>query len=337
MTVLITGGAGYIGSHVALCLLDHDEEAIVLDDLSTGCKHLVPPRARFVRGDIADRELVTRTIQDHCIRAVIHLAARTIVPDSVAHPAEYYRINVAKTQTLLETVASAGVPHVIFSSSAAVYGNPAASPVPETAALQPISPYGRSKLMVEWMLEDMTRSDEMTAVALRYFNVAGADPLGRSGQVSAAGNQIVKTAVQAACGMRDGIDLYGDDYSTPDGTCIRDYVHVSDVAAAHLAVLRYMRRGGGGAVFNIGSGHGTSVWGIIEAVKRLSGCNFPVRIGPRRPGDPAAVVADTAAMRMMLRWRPAYDSLNEIVGDALSWERRLTDSHFGEMERVSAN
>ena len=322
MSILITGGAGYVGSHVALHFLDGGEEVIVLDDLSTGHDWLVPPAARLVVGDIADRDLVMRVVREHQVDAVIHMAARTIVPDSVARPAEYYRVNVARAQALLEAVARAGVPHVIFSSSAAVYGNPASSPVSEAAPLHPISPYGRTKVMVEWMLEDMARSHDFAAVALRYFNIAGADAKGRSGQVS--GSQIVKVAAEAACGRRDGIDLHGDDYDTPDGTCIRDYIHVSDVACAHHAMLRHMRAGGGAGVFNVGSGHGTSVRDIVRTMQRLSGRDFPVRIVPRRPGDPAAVVADTASLRAAVPWTPTHDTLDEIVASALAWERRLS-------------
>ena len=322
MSILITGGAGYVGSHVALHFLDCGEEVVVLDDLSTGHPYLVPAAARFVVGDIADGDLVARLVREHRVEAAIHMAARTIVPDSVAHPAEYYRINVAKAQALLETLARAGVAHVIFSSSAAVYGNPESSPVSESAPLHPISPYGRTKVMVEWMLEDMARSHDFSAVALRYFNIAGADPLGRAGQVS--GTQIMKVAAEAACGKRGGIDLHGDDYSTPDGTCIRDYIHVSDVASAHGAVLRLMRAGGAGRVFNVGSGHGTSVREIVQTMQRLSGREFPVRIAPRRPGDPAAVVADTSLLKVAVPWTPTHDTLEEIAAGALAWERRLS-------------
>ena len=324
MSILVTGGAGYIGGHMVLALLDAGEEVVVLDDLSTGFRWAVPPQARFVQGDFGDAALVGRLLREHRIDAVAHFAARIVVPESVADPLGYYSNNTAKARTLIEETVRAGVPHFIFSSTAAVYGEPAESPVEEDIALSPINPYGRSKLMVEWMLADTLKAHDLRAVVLRYFNVAGADPAGRLGQSTPNATHLIKIAVQAALGHRDGMDIFGTDYPTPDGTCVRDYIQVSDLIDAHMRALDHLRRGGCSLTCNCGYGRGLSVTEIIAAVKSASGVDFPVRFAGRRAGDPAALVAGAARVRETLGWRPRFaDDLPAIVTQALDWERRL--------------
>ena len=323
MTILVTGGAGYIGSHMALALLDAGETVVVLDNLSTGFRWAVPDKATFVAGDFGDEDLVTELLARHGVESIIHFAAKIVVPDSVVDPLGYYLNNTAKARALLECAVDSGVRHFIFSSTAAVYGDPERNPVTEDERLKPISPYGRSKLMVEWMLEDVARASAMTYTALRYFNVAGADPLGRSGQSTPKATHLIKVAVQAALGARDGIDVYGTDYPTPDGSCLRDYIHVSDLCQAHLDALRRLRAGGASLVCNCGYERGFSVLEVIDVVKKVSGVDFPVRLGARRPGDPAAIVAANARAKAELGWTPRHDDLDAIVAQALAWERRL--------------
>lgn len=323
MAVLVTGGAGYIGSHMVLALIDAGIDTVVLDDLSTGFDWAVHPAATLVRGDVNDSELVRRIVKDYRIDAVIHFAARIVVPDSVADPLGYYYANTVKSRALLEALVAAGVPHLIFSSTAAVYGMVGNDPVSEDAALAPISPYGRSKLMTEWMLADTAAAHPLRYVALRYFNVAGADPAGRSGQSTAGATHLIKVAAEAALGKRGGMQVYGTDYATPDGTCLRDYIHVTDLVAAHLDALRHLQAGGESLVLNCGYGMGYSVLDVIGTVKRVSGVDFPVQIGPRRPGDPAAIVARAEKVRARLGWAPRYDDLDTIVRHALDWEERL--------------
>ena len=323
MAILVSGGAGYIGSHMVLELLDRGERVVVLDDLSTGAWWAVPPQAVFVQGDMGDQALVERVIAEHGVTAIAHFAARIVVPDSVADPLGYYLNNTVKTRALLESAVRGGVRHVIFSSTAAVYGEPSVSPVPEDLALAPINPYGRSKLMSEWMLADVARAHGLSYVALRYFNVAGADPRGRSGQSSATATHLIKVASQAALGERAGLEIFGDDYPTPDGTCVRDYIHVTDLARAHLAALDHLRAGGETLTLNCGYGRGYSVKEVVEVVKAVSGVDFPVKLSPRRPGDPASLVAGADRIREVLGWRPAHDDLAEIVGHALAWEAHL--------------
>ncbi len=323
MAVLVTGGAGYIGSHMVLALLDAGHAVVVLDDLSTGFRWAVAPGAAFVQGDVSDAALVTRVLAEHKVDAVIHFAARIVVPDSVADPLGYYLANTVKTRALLETVVAAGVPHFIFSSTAAVYGMVGTDPVDEGAALAPISPYGRSKLMSEWMLKDTAFAFPLRYVALRYFNVAGADPAGRTGQSTAGATHLLKVACETALGKRAGIEVFGTDYPTPDGTCLRDYIHVGDLVAAHLDALTYLRAGGESGVFNCGYGRGFSVLQMLEAVKEISGVDFPVRFSPRRAGDPAAVVAKADLIRSTLGWTPRLDDMAMIVRTALDWERGL--------------
>lgn len=324
MAVLVTGGAGFIGSHMVWTLLDAGEDVVVVDRLSTGFSWAVSPDAELVVGDVADRDLVRGLIDKHAIDAVIHFAGSIIVPDSVSDPLGYYENNTSKTRTLLETAVSAGVPHFIFSSTAAVYGAAGMEPVTEESPLLPESPYGRSKLMSEWMLRDAAAAYPLTYTALRYFNVAGADPKGRTGQSTPGATHLIKVASEVALGKRQHLKVFGKDYPTPDGTCVRDYIHVSDLAAAHLLALRRLRNGGGNLVANCGYNHGYSVLEVVDAVKRVSGVNFPVEIVERRPGDPAAIVANADKARHELGWVPELDNLEEIVAHALAWEKALT-------------
>jgi UDP-glucose 4-epimerase len=304
MTVLVTGGAGYIGSHMVLELVDAGERVIVLDNLSTGYDWAVPPGAPLIVGESGDQERVGRLLRDEAVDAIIHFAASIVVPDSVRDPLGYYRNNTVNTRALIECAVQAGVRNFIFSSTAAVYGNPAEIPVTEDAALQPISPYGWSKLMSEVMLRDAGRAHGLNHVILRYFNVAGADPLGRTGQSTKAATHLIKVAVEAALGLRAKLDVFGDDYPTPDGSCIRDYIHVGDLARAHSDALRHLRAGGPSLTLNCGYGHGFSVLEVIDTVKRVSGVDFKVEIAPRREGDPAQIVADSQRARTALRWQP---------------------------------
>lgn len=323
MAVLVTGGAGYIGSHMVLALIGAGEEVVVLDDLSTGFKHAVHPKAKLVAGDVADEKLVASIIKEHKIDAVIHFAAKIVVPDSVADPLGYYLANTVKTRALLAAVTGAGIKHFVFSSTAAVYGNPQENPVSEDAVLAPMSPYGRSKLISEWMLQDIAAACDFHYVALRYFNVAGADLEGRTGQSTKGATHLIKVACETATGQRNRMSIFGTDYPTADGTCVRDYIHVSDLVAAHLDALKYLRAGGENLVLNCGYGRGYSVLEVIETVKRVSGKNFPVELSPRRPGDPAAIVARADKIRATLGWQPKLDDLEKIVTHALAWESTL--------------
>jgi UDP-glucose 4-epimerase len=323
MTILVTGGAGYIGSHMAHALCDRGEQVVVLDDLSTGFRAAVPAAARLVEGSTGDEELVGRLIREEEIEAVIHFAASIVVPESVARPLAYYRNNTANSRSLIEAAVTGGARHFVFSSTAAVYGQPAASPVAEDAPLKPESPYGASKLMTEIMLRDAGAAHSLGHVVLRYFNVAGADPAGRIGQSTRDATHLIKVAVQTALRMRERMTVFGTDFPTPDGTGVRDYIHVSDLVEAHLAALAHLRRGGPSATFNCGYGRGFSVLDVIAAVKRVSGHDFTVEMAPRRPGDPAAIVADSTRIRTTLGWAPRLDDLDTIVGHALAWERKL--------------
>jgi UDP-glucose 4-epimerase len=323
MSVLVTGGAGYIGGHMVLGLLDAGEKAVVLDNLSTGFDWAVPEGVDLVVGDFGDAELVSRVIATKGIDAIAHFAAKIVVPESVADPLGYYLNNTANARTLIECAVKGGVKHFIFSSTAAVYGETSLAPVTEETPLNPISPYGRSKLMVEWMLEDCARAYDLSYVALRYFNVAGADAKGRLGQSSKLSTHLIKIAAQTALGRRAAMTVFGEDYPTRDGTCERDYIQVSDLIAAHLDALAYLRRGGGPLVCNCGYGHGATVKEVIDVVKKVSGVDFKVELGPRRPGDPAVIVARAERARATLGWKPKHDNLEEIVAQALDWERRL--------------
>ncbi len=323
MTVMVTGGAGYIGSHMVLALLDRGERVVVLDDLSTGFAWAVPKGVALVVGDMGDPDLVGRTMVDHKVEALAHFAARIVVPDSVTDPLGYYLNNTAKSRSLIESAVRHGVRQMIFSSTAAVYGETSNEPVGEDVVPAPVSPYGRSKLMTEWMLADTAVAHDLRYVALRYFNVAGADPAGRSGQSTPAATHLIKVAAQAALGQRSRLEVFGTDYPTRDGSCIRDYIHVSDLADAHIAALDHLRGGGRSLTLNCGYGRGYSVLEVIEVMKRVSGVDFPVRLSPRRPGDPAAIVARAERIRDELGWSPRRDDLDGIVRAALAWERHL--------------
>src|ERR687894_667831 len=292
MTVLVTGGAGYIGSHMVLALLDAGEDVVVLDNLSTGFPWVLPPEVTLVVGDMGDQDLVGKTIREHRIEAIAHFAAKIVVPESVADPLAYYLNNTVKSRALIEAAVRNGVKHFIFSSTAAVYGEPAVIPVPEDLPLNPMSPYGRSKLMTEWMLQDTARAHDLRYVILRYFNVAGADPRGRSGQSTAGATHLIKVAVEAAVGKRSHVSVYGTDYDTPDGTGIRDYIHVSDLAAAHVDALeKLIAEPGRSHIMNCGYSRGFSVLEVLDAVDRVTNMKIERRMESRRAGDPDALVA----------------------------------------------
>lgn len=326
MSVLVTGGAGYIGSHMALELLDAGEDVLVLDNLSTGFRWAVPTGAAFVEGNVGDAELVGRLLRDNPIDAILHFAGSIVVPESVVDPLGYYLNNTCNSRTLIACAVEAKVPYFIFSSTAAVYGIPDVNPVTEDARLQPISPYGSSKLMTETMLADTGRAHPLRFVALRYFNVAGADPEGRGGQSTPRATHLIKVASETALGLRPRLEVYGTDYETPDGTCIRDYIHVTDLVRAHLDALRYLRAGGESVVLNCGYGKGFSVLDVVEAVKRAAQTDFPVHTTGRRAGDPPALVAGADRIHEVLGWKPRLDNLDTIVGSALAWEKRLKDN-----------
>jgi UDP-glucose 4-epimerase len=324
MTVLVTGGAGYIGSHMVLELADAGEPIVVLDNLSTGLPWAVPEGVPLIVGDTGDQALLGRLIPEHRIEAIVHFAASAVVPDSMREPLAYYRNNTVNTRALIECAVKQGVRHFIFSSTCAVYGNPVEIPVTEDSPTQPVSPYGWSKLMSEIMLRDSGRAHDLRYAILRYFNVAGADPRGRSGQSTRNATHLIKVAVETALGLRRKLEVFGTDYATPDGTCIRDYIHVADLTRAHSDVLRHLRSDGPSLTLNLGYRHGFSVLEVIEAVKRASGVDFKVDIAGRRPGDPARIVADCRKARATLGWQPRFDNLSTIVGHALAWERKLS-------------
>lgn len=323
MSVLVTGGAGYIGSHMVLELIQNGEEVVVLDNLTTGFADAVAAGARLVIGDIGDQQLVRNLLGKYQIKTIIHFAGSIVVPESITDPLGYYNNNTVKSRALLEAAVSEGVESFIFSSTAAVYGMPRTNPVNEDAPLAPISPYGASKMMTEMMLADSARAHALRFVALRYFNVAGADPLGRAGQSTPRATHLIKVACQAALGQRPHLSVFGTDYDTPDGTCIRDYIHVSDLARAHLDALTYLRGGGQSQIFNCGYGRGYSVREVIDAVKRVSGIDFTVLDEDRRAGDPAALIAGADKIRKLLGWEPRLENLDEIVAHALQWEERM--------------
>lgn len=321
--ILVTGGAGYIGSHAVLAFREAGYPVIVLDDLSTGVRSAVPGDATFVEGDAGDAAAVGALIAEHGVASVVHFAGSVVVPESVVDPLKYYRNNTAASANLLRACVTGGVKCFIFSSTAAVYGVPASVPVSEDLPTVPINPYGTSKLMTEWILRDTAAAHDLRYAALRYFNVAGADPGGRSGQSTRNATHLIKVACEAAVGVREGITVFGTDYDTPDGTCVRDYIHVSDLVTAHVAALRRLEGGGDSQVFNCGYGHGFSVREVLAAVQSEAGVKLDVRDGPRRPGDPPSLVSDASRMRAALRWRPRHDDIGFIVRTALSWERKL--------------
>jgi len=329
--VLVTGGAGYIGSHAVLALRDAGWPVAVIDNLSTGFRWAVPPDVPFHHGDIADSDLVREILTAQGIGAVMHFAGSVVVPESVVDPLAYYLNNTAKTRALLEAVVKAGVPHFLFSSTAATYGMPAVTQVAEDCPQQPINPYGRSKLMTEAMLADVSAVHPLNYCALRYFNVAGADPQARTGQSTAGATHLIKVAVEAALGRRDGVDVYGSDYATPDGTGVRDYIHVSDLAAAHVLALEALIADPARSLqLNCGYGRGFSVLEVLDAVDRATGGSIGRRMAPRRAGDPDALVCDNRRIRATLPWVPRFADLDLIVAHALAWEARL-----GEIRRVA--
>lgn len=323
MSVLVTGGAGYIGSHMVLALCDAGHDVVVLDNLSTGMSWAVAPQARLVEGDIGDEELTLNIIKEHSVDAIIHFAGSIIVPDSMSDPLGYYLNNTVKSRSLIHSAVKAGVSHFIFSSTAAVYGNPTTVPVRENDDLLPISPYGTSKLMTELMLRDASVAHDLTYVALRYFNVAGADPKGRSGQSTPQATHLIKVACETALGKREHLQIFGNDYETHDGTCLRDYIHVSDLVRAHVDALTYLRKGGESQILNCGYGQGYSVLEVVGAVERAAGLVLDVRDAPRRPGDPAEIIANADRARSVLEWQPRHNDLDFIVASALAWEKHL--------------
>lgn len=329
--VLVTGGAGYIGSHAVLALKDAGWNVAVVDNLSSGTRQVVPDDVPFYQGDIADRALIGRILDEQGIQAIMHFAGSIVVPESVEQPLEYYRNNTLASHSLLSSAVAAGVKHILFSSTAAVYGAPERVPISEDDPKEPINPYGASKLMTERMLEDSSAAYPFNYGALRYFNVAGADPAGRSGQIGRGSTHLIKVAVEAAVGKRAEIAVYGTDYPTPDGTCIRDYIHVSDLAAAHVAALeRLVANPGDNLVLNCGYGKGLSVLEVLDAVDRASGTPVKRVMEGRRAGDPPMLVAANARLLDTLDWRPAHPDIDRIVGDALAWERTLLDRDRGQ-------
>ncbi|WP_298815851.1 UDP-glucose 4-epimerase GalE [uncultured Roseibium sp.] len=324
MSVLVTGGAGYIGSHTVLNFLDAGEAPIVVDNLSTGFDWLVPEGIPFYKQDIADKDAVTAIMLEHKVDTIIHFAGSIILPESIENPLKYYRNNTANSLGLMEAAVAANVKHFVFSSTAAVYGLPDSVPVAETAPLRPEAPYGTSKLMTEQMLLDVANAHDLTITALRYFNVAGADPRGRAGQATHNATNLIKVACEAATGKRSSMTVFGQDYDTPDGTAIRDYIHVSDLAMAHRLAVERMRQGGSNLIVNCGYGRGFSVLDVVRAVKKASGTDFAVEMGERRPGDCPEVVAQSSLARAELGWRPELDTIDQIVGDAYRWEDSLT-------------
>ena len=327
-SILVTGGAGYIGSHVVLQLRARGERVVVLDDLSRGFRQAVRDTP-LVIGKAGDRDTVLETLRTHQIDTVLHFAAYTIVPESVSEPLKYYGNNTCSTRALLECCVEAGVRHFVFSSTAAVYGIPSSGVAAEDTPTAPINPYGTSKLMSEWMLRDVSAASTLKHVALRYFNVAGSDTQCRLGQATPKATLLVKVACEHAVGKRPAVSIFGTDYATADGTGVRDYIHVQDLASAHLDALDYLRDGGDSTVLNVGYGHGYSVREVLESVARVSGQRLTVREEPRRPGDPPALVAQADRIRKQLRWTPRLDDLDTIVRTSLEWEKRLLREPWG--------
>ena len=336
MSVLVTGGAGYIGSHMVLALVEAGESVVVIDNLSTGFSAALPEGVPLFIGDAGDENLVDGVIANHDVDAIIHFAGSVVVPDSMRDPLGYYRNNTLTTRSLLAAAVRGNVRRFIFSSTAAVYGNPDHMPVAEDAPTRPLSPYGASKLMSEIMLHDTAAAHDLNFVVLRYFNVAGADPLARIGLATVGATHLLKIAVEAATGQRAKIDVFGTDYPTPDGSCIRDFIHVTDLVQAHRAALAYLRDGGSSTTLNCGYGRGYSVLETIEAVRRVAGYNFAVQYAPRRAGDIMTVIADTSRLRATLDWTPQYDDLPTIAAHALAWETKLAQSRGEDQWRAES-
>jgi UDP-glucose 4-epimerase len=321
--VLLTGGAGYIGAHAAWALVDAGREVVVLDDLSTGVRANLPAEAEFLLGDVGDEALLDELFARRAITDIVHFAGSIVVPESVTDPAKYYTNNTVKTLALLRAVMKAKIPRLVFSSTAAVYGAPEIVPITEDMPLIPTNPYGTSKMMSERMIFDIGRAAGFSAVCLRYFNVAGADPAGRTGQSTPRATHLIKVAAEAATGKREGISVFGTDYPTPDNTCVRDYIHVSDLVTAHLLALDYLANGGASVALNCGYGHGFSVTEVLDVMDQVAKQPIPRAFAGRRAGDPPALVADSTRLRAAFGWMPAHDDLTEIVTSALAWERRL--------------
>lgn len=336
MNILVTGGAGYIGSHTSHQLIQAGHKVVVLDNLSTGQLWAVPQKAIFVEGNIGDRTLVSRILREHQIQAVVHFAGSIVVSESVEVPLKYYENNTLNSLYLINTCVEEGVLQFVFSSTAAVYGDPQVLPVSEESPTQPLSPYGTSKLMTEWVLRDLSASfgtqlstvKRFRYIVLRYFNVAGAQVEGNLGQTTHNATHLIKIACEAVCGLRKKVGIYGTDYPTPDGTCIRDYIHVEDLARAHLDALRYLDGGGESQILNCGYGHGFSVREVLRTIQDVSGVKFPVVEEPRRAGDSAAVVANVAKIQRMLGWKPQYDDLHLICETAIRWEKKQRRSEM---------
>ncbi|MFW5863244.1 MAG: UDP-glucose 4-epimerase GalE [Desulfohalobiaceae bacterium] len=321
--VLVTGGAGYIGSHTVLSLLEAGYQVVVYDNLSTGFFAAVLPPAQLVHGDLYELDKLDALFQEMEFSSIIHFAANIVVPESVKNPLKYYRNNTLNTTRLIELAVKHGIQNFIFSSTAAVYGIPEQIPVPESSPLQPINPYGRSKLMSEWVLQDAARAHPgLEYIILRYFNVAGADPQGRMGQSTPEATHLIKVACETALGKRPVLEIFGSDYPTPDGTGVRDYIHVTDLSQAHVAALQHLEQGRGSEIFNCGYGHGYSVLDIVQAVEKIAGANLPTRQVERRPGDPAELVADPRRLREAFNWRPDFDDIEKIVQTVYAWEQK---------------
>ncbi len=329
MSVLVTGGAGYIGSHMVIELLGAGDCPVIIDNLSTGHRRAVPDGVPLIIGDVGDQELVSSIIRQYGVNAIAHFAGSIVVPESIADPLGYYLNNTVQSHTLIECAVRARVKHFIFSSTAAVYGTPGANPVFEDAPVAPISPYGSSKMMTEIMLRDAGAAYGLKHVILRYFNVGGADLQGRSGQSTPSATHLIKVAAQTALGQRPYMEVFGTDYPTTDGTCVRDYIHVTDLVRAHVAALTYLREGLESQILNCGYGRGFSVLEVIDAVKRVSGSDFEVREAPRRAGDPVTLVAGARRLPEVLGWHPEFDDLDTIVTHALAWETRLAQISEG--------
>ncbi len=323
MSILITGGAGYIGSHMVLAALERGFDVVVLDNLSTGVRASVADDAHFHQGQVGDQTFVRRLLNYYSITAVVHFAGSIVAPDSVKDPLAYYANNTVASRALIEACVAEGVKHFVFSSTALIYGPPLLGAMPETTPKQPENPYGRSKLMTEWMLEDVARAHDFRFAALRYFNVAGADPAGRTGQSTPRATHLIKRACQVALGRVPHLDIFGTDYPTPDGTGVRDYIHVSDLVDAHLLALDHLSNGGSSVALNCGYGRGASVREVIKAVSSVVGREVPTVESPRRPGDPPALIADATRLATDFGWRPKHNDLIEIISTAYQWERRL--------------
>jgi len=322
-TILVTGGAGYIGSHAVLAFREAGYKVVVLDDLSTGSRRAVPDEVTFFEGDAGNQATTTDLLRRHGVATVVHFAGSIVVPESVSNPLKYYRNNTEVSRSLIAACVDAGVKTLVFSSTAAVYGEPETVPINEDTPACPENPYGRSKLVTEWMLRDTAAAHDFRFIALRYFNVAGADPEGRTGQSTPNATHLIKVACQVALGSRPYIEIFGDDYDTPDGTCVRDFIHVADLAEAHVDAVRHLQDGGESLILNCGYGRGYSVSEVLSTLERVSGCVLDARKAPRRPGDTPEVVADARRIRSLFHWTPRYDDLELIIRSALEWERTL--------------